>query len=150
MKKNWFLAMFSFVFVFALVGCGGGGGEDSSATAGETGSTNSIEGTVDTYIAGMNNEDTDTILKALHPFSAQHVTLRGYYDNDFAQYDYDVEKVSMDVLDETDSSAVVELVISKTLVEEKGEGKNELTEGEITQTLTFKTKGDEWLIDKVE
>jgi hypothetical protein len=149
MKKNWLLAIFSFFFVFALVGCGGGG-EDTSATEGDTATTETIEGTVAIYVAGLNNEDTDTVLKALHPFSSQHVTIRGYYDNDFAQYDYDVEQVSMNVLEETDSSAVVELIISKTLVEEKGEGKNELTEGEITQKLTFKTKGDEWLIDKVE
>ncbi|MBM7659607.1 hypothetical protein JOC85_000374 [Bacillus mesophilus] len=149
MKKNWLLAMVSFLFVLVLVGCGGGG-EDAGATAGEAATTDSIEGTVAIYVNGINTEDTDTVLKALHPFSSQHVTLRGYYDNDFAQYDYDVEQVSMNVLEETDSSAVVELVISKTLVEEKGEGKNELTEGEITQKLTFKTKGDEWLIDKVE
>ncbi|WP_456275729.1 hypothetical protein [Bacillus sp. AK128] len=149
MKKNWFLAILVSLFVFTLAACGGGGDEETSAEGGAA-TTDSVEGTVAIYVSGLNNEDTDTVLKALHPFSSQHVTLRGYYDNDFAQYDYDVEQVSMNVVEESDTSAVVELVISKTLVEEKAEGKNELTEGEITQTLTFKTKGDEWLIDKIE
>lgn len=149
MKKNWFFALISSVLVLALAACGGGGSSEEAA-AGDAPSTNSVEGTVNLYVDGINNEHTDTVLKALHPFSSQHVELRGYYDNDFEQFDYDVEVVSIDVKEESDSSAVVELVMKKTLVEEKGEGKNELKEGEITQTLTLKTKGDEWLIDKVE
>ncbi|WP_246943973.1 hypothetical protein [Bacillus pinisoli] len=148
MKKNWLFALISSLLVLALAACGGGEGD--GAASGDAPSTNSVEGTVNMYVDGIDKENTDTVLKSLHPFSSQHVTLRGFYDNDFAQFDYDVEVVSLEVVEESDSSAVVKLVMNKTLVEEKAEGKNELKEGEITQTLTLKTKGDEWLIDKVE
>jgi hypothetical protein len=144
MKKWIFFSVVS-ALVVSLVGCGG-----SSEAGVEEQSSSTIEGVVDTYVEALNTEDVDLLLKTIHPFSSQHVELRGYYDKDFAQYDYDVEKVSVEVKDESDASAVVELVLSKKLVAEKGEGPNELTEGEITQTLTLITKGEDWVIDKVE
>jgi hypothetical protein len=147
MKKNWLNLMFSSALILALVGCGGGEGESAE---GDAPSQSSIDGVIDVYVEALNTEDTDLLLTTIHPFSSQHIELRGYYDNDFAQYDYDVKKVSTNVVEEADDRAVVELVISKTLVSEKGEGKNELAEGEFTQKLTLKTKGEEWVIDQVE
>jgi hypothetical protein len=145
MKKYWLSFIILSALTLSLVGCGG-----SSEAGGEEESGSSIEGVVNRYVKALNIEDTDLLLTTIHPFSSQHVSLRGYYDNDFAQYDYEVKKVSATVTEESETSAVVELVISKKLVAEKEEGKNELTEGEITQKLTFKTKGEEWVIDKVE
>jgi hypothetical protein len=145
MEKNWLSYIILSTLIFSLVGCGG-----NSEVVGEAESGSNIEGVVDTYVEALNIEDTDLLLTTIHPFSSQHVQLRGYYDNDFAQYDYEVKKVSATVTEESETSAVVELVISKKLIAEKEEGKNELTEGEITQKLTFKTKGEEWVIDKIE
>ncbi|MBM6617559.1 hypothetical protein [Bacillus suaedaesalsae] len=144
MKK--FSLFFSLVAItlISLVGCGG------NETAGEAESTATAEGVVDLYVEALNNEDLDKLLKTIHPFSGQHIELRGYYDNDFKQYDYEVEKVSATVSEESDTVTVIELVITKKLVEKKADGKNEPTEGEITQKLSLKTKGEEWLIDKVE
>jgi hypothetical protein len=147
MKKSWLYLMFSCALILTLVGCGG---EEDESAEGDAPSESSIDGVIDVYVEALNTEDTDLLLTTIHPFSSQHIELRGYYDNDFAQFDYDVKKVSTNVIEEADDSAVVELVISKTLVSEKGEGENELTEGEITQKLTFKTKGEEWVIDQVE
>lgn len=144
MKRFSLLFSFLAIVLLSLVGCGG------NETTGEENSTGTVEGVVDQYVDSINNEDLASLLETIHPFSGQHIELRGYYDNDFKQYDYDVKKVSATVSEESDTAAVVELVISKKLVKKKEEGKNELTEGEITQKLTLKTKGEEWLIDKVE
>ncbi len=146
MKKNFFYLLSICGLILTLVGCGGG----SETTESEVTSQNTVEGVVDMYVEAIHTEDIDLLLETIHPFSAQHIELRGYYDKDFAQYDYDVKKVSAKVLEESETSAVVELVFSKTIVKEKGEGKNELVEGEITQKLTFKTQTEEWVIDKVE
>lgn len=148
MKKNLLYFMFLSAIILSLVGCGGS--SETAAGDGSAVSQNTIEGTVDLYLEAINNEDIDAFLKTIHPFSSQHVTLRGFYDRDFAQFDYDVKKVSVNIVEETESSATVELVFSKTLVTEKGEGQNELAEGEHTQKLTLKTKGEEWTIDKIE
>ncbi|KAA0546714.1 hypothetical protein FZW96_15910 [Bacillus sp. BGMRC 2118] len=144
MKKYTLFLCFVALMILSLVGCGG------NETAGEEESTATAEGVVDLYVEALNNEDLDALLKTIHPFSGQHIELRGYYDNDFTQYDYDVEKVSATVSEENETAAVIDLVISKKLVEKKAEGKNEPTEGEISQKITLKTKGEEWLIDKVE
>ncbi|MFZ3589521.1 hypothetical protein ACOI1C_09610 [Bacillus sp. DJP31] len=146
MKKNFLYFISVCGLILTLVGCGG----ENETTEGEVSSQSTIDGVIDLYVKAIHTEDTDLLLTTIHPFSAQHIELRGYYDNDFAQFDYDVKKVSTNVVEESETSAIVELVFSKTLVEEKGEGKNELAEGEFTQKLTLKTQAEEWVIDKVE
>ncbi|MFD1735571.1 hypothetical protein ACFSCX_03250 [Bacillus salitolerans] len=146
MSKKTSLFSFLLVLMLMLSACGGG----SESASGEASSDDPIETVVNKYVEAINLEDIDHLLKTIHPFSAQHIELRGYYDKDFAQFDYEVKKVSSTVKEKLDDKVVVELVFSKALLTEKAEGPNELKEGEFTQTLTLKTKGEEWVIDKVE